>query len=64
MCACLAALQGGQAGAGGAVGSGSGVGMAALTPSVQVDGAGGTPRYNAVDAEEGGHGNGLTRREA
>jgi hypothetical protein len=62
--ACLAALQGGQAGAGGgALGSASVV-MPALTPSVQCDGGVGTPRYNAVDAEEGGHGNGLSRREA
>jgi len=64
VCACLAALQGGQAGAGGgAAGSTSAV-MPALTPSVRSDGGVGMPRYNAVDAEEGGHGNGLSRREA
>jgi hypothetical protein len=38
--------------------------MPVLTPSVQTNGAAGTPRYNAVDAEEGGHGNGLSCREA
>jgi hypothetical protein len=64
VCASQAALQGGQAGAGGgAVGSASVV-MPALTPSVQGDGSVGTTRYNAVDAEEGGHGNGLSCREA
>ena len=61
--ACLAALQGGQAGAGGALVSAVAV-MPAVTPSVYPDVAVGTPRYNAVDAEEGGHGNGLSCREA
>jgi hypothetical protein len=59
MCACLAALQGGQAGAGVAVAA-----MLAVTRSVPPGVAVGMPRYNAIDAEEGGHGNGLTRREA
>jgi len=59
VCACLAALQGGQTGAGVAVAV-----MPAVTRSVWPDVSVGTPRYNAIDAEEGGHGNGLTRREA
>jgi hypothetical protein len=64
VCACLAALQGGQAGAGGSAVGPASVVVPALTPSVQGDGGAGTPRYNAIDAEEGGHGNGLSRREA
>jgi hypothetical protein len=59
VCACLAALQGGQAGAGVAVAV-----MPAVKRSVSPGVAVGVPRYNAIDAEEGGHGNGLTRREA
>jgi hypothetical protein len=38
--------------------------MPAVTPSVQPDGAVGTPRYNAVDAEEGGRGSGRSCRQA
>jgi hypothetical protein len=63
VCACLAALQGGQAGAGGAMGPGNGWGLARMS-SASAGSAGGPPRYNAIDAEEGGHGNGLTRRQA
>ncbi len=60
VCAGLAALQGGQAGAGG----GAVAVMPAVTSPVPPDGAVGTPRYNALDAEEGGRGNGLTCRQA
>jgi len=60
VCASLAALQGGQAGTGG----GAVVVMPAITSSVPPDGPVGTPRYNALDAEEGGRGNGLTCRQA
>jgi hypothetical protein len=65
VCACLAALQGGQAGAGGHWGAVVAVAVISrVTPQVKPDGAAGMPRYNAIDAEEGGRGNGLSRREA
>lgn len=57
--ACLAALQGGQAGSGGQ-------GWGAQSARVRCSGArrAGTPRYNAGNAEEGGRGSGLTCRQA
>jgi hypothetical protein len=67
VCACQAALQGGLAGAGGTLGAAVAVAVAVMptvTLQVRPDGAVGMPRYNAGDAEEGGHGNGLTRRQA
>jgi hypothetical protein len=41
-----------------------GVVVPARTLSVLPGGAGGMPRYNAIDAEEGGRGDGLTCRQA
>jgi hypothetical protein len=38
--------------------------MPTVTPQVKPDGALGVLRYNAADAEEGGHGNSPTRRQA
>jgi len=59
----LAALQGGQAGAGDAA-SGAPLGCPGWRRRRGCDGVLGEPRYNAADAEEGGHGNGFSRRQA